>query len=98
MNFLMRPSHTAHADEPPVHEISKGTQHVTKPTATLEGLIAEDSFPNYFVDEIHGEVGGENGSVAGLSSKSDSPDLVNLSDVTEEEGWITIPQSIPLPF
>ena len=94
MNFLMRPSHTAHVDERPVHEISKGAQHSTKPSSTLEGLIAEESFSNYGVDEV----GGENGSVAGLSPKRDSLVQENLSDVTEEEGWITIPYSIPSLF
>ncbi|RVX02046.1 hypothetical protein CK203_025445 [Vitis vinifera] len=69
MNFLMRPSHTAHVDKRPVHEISKGAQHVTEPASTLEGLIAEESFSNNYMDEVKDEVGGENGSFAGLSSK-----------------------------
>ncbi|CBI29239.3 unnamed protein product, partial [Vitis vinifera] len=91
MNFLMRPSHTAHVDKRPVHEISKGAQHVTEPASTLEGLIAEESFSNNYMDEVKDEVGGENGSFAGLSSKRDSPVQDNISDVTEEEGWISIP-------
>lgn len=98
MNFLMRPLHPAHVDRPPVHEISKGPQRVPKPATTLEGLIDEDLSPGFFVDPANDEVKGENGSAAGLASKSDSCGLENLSDVTEEEGWIIIPNSILLPF
>lgn len=94
MNFLMRPSHTAHVDERPVNEIPKGAQHSTKPSTTLEGLIAEESFSDYGMDEV----GSENGSVSGLSSRRDSAVQDNLSDVTEEEGWITIPYGTPSLF
>ncbi|KAJ6313300.1 hypothetical protein OIU77_014749 [Salix suchowensis] len=86
MNFLLRPT---------THQVIK--EHVSAPVSahespapavTLEGLIAEDSFPQSEVRDMG--IGGENGSDA--ATKTDSLlVLENHSDVSEEEGWIVIP-------
>lgn len=102
MNFLLRSAQSAAADQPSVHDFSTDTHHMSKPSATLEGLIAEDPYPQYSAAEDGDgevdEVGGENGSIAGPSTKNDAPIVENHSDVNEEEGWITIPYSTSPPF
>ena len=89
MNFLLRPTtHQVIKEQVsapvPVHESPS-------PAVTLEGLIAEDSFPQSEVRDMG--IGGENGSVAATKNDS-SLVLENHSDVSEEEGWITIPYSM----
>ncbi|XP_057949278.1 uncharacterized protein LOC131144579 [Malania oleifera] len=95
MNFLLRPAQTVAAEQTSVREFPTDVQYASKPAATLEGLIAEDPYPQYSTADEHvGEndvVGGESGSVAGPSAKNDTPITENHSDVTEDEGWITIP-------
>lgn len=86
MNFLLRPTtHQVIKEQVsapvPVHESPS-------PAVTLEGLIAEDSFPQSEVRDMG--IGGENGSVAATKNDS-SLVLENHSDVSEEEGWIIIP-------
>ncbi|KAJ7953751.1 Heat-inducible transcription repressor [Quillaja saponaria] len=95
MNFLMR-STTHVASEPPsVNESLADTSYTSKSGPTLEGLIAEDPYPQYStVEDCEGETdgtGGENGSRAGINSKNDSSVVAKHLDVSEEEGWITIP-------
>ncbi|KAE9465615.1 hypothetical protein C3L33_02481, partial [Rhododendron williamsianum] len=63
---------------------------------TLGGLMAEDTYLRNSKAEDQGKDPtdgnwGENGSVMGASSKSDTPIVVNHIDVAEDEGWITIP-------
>ncbi|KAJ6771306.1 hypothetical protein OIU74_017695 [Salix koriyanagi] len=86
MNFLLRPT---------THQVIKeqvsapvSAHESLAPAVTLEGLIAEDSFPQSEVRDMG--IGGENGSDA--ATKTDSLlVLENHSDVSEEEGWIVIP-------
>ncbi|KAJ6721803.1 hypothetical protein OIU85_024852 [Salix viminalis] len=86
MNFLLRPT---------THQVIKeqvsapvSAHESPAPAVTLEGLIAEDSFPQSEVRDMG--IGGENGSDA--ATKTDSLlVLENHSDVSEEEGWIVIP-------
>lgn len=99
MNFLLRPAQSAAAEEPSAHESPADLNYKTKPAATLEGLIAEDPYPQYstVVDRNGGSVGveGEFGSVGGQSAESESSSVVKHSDVSEEEGCITIPCGMP---
>ncbi|KAK3223114.1 hypothetical protein Dsin_010139 [Dipteronia sinensis] len=97
MNFLLRSTHhvvaeQVHVLEPPPAEASP----LPIPTATFEGLIAEESFPRYSSgdddrDQESDGVGGENGGIGGHNAKNDSFVLENHTDVSDEEGWITIP-------
>ncbi|XP_058105414.1 uncharacterized protein LOC131248915 isoform X2 [Magnolia sinica] len=94
MNFLLRTAHSAAPDQPIIQELPSDTQLLPKPATTLEGLIAEDPFPKSGTEEdddrdIDG-VGVSNGSVAAPVAKNYVP-IENHSDVTEDEGWITIP-------
>ncbi|KAK4598395.1 hypothetical protein RGQ29_015744 [Quercus rubra] len=95
MNFLYRPTQNAAAEQPSIHESATDTLYKPKPGTTLEGLIAEDPNPEYSpVEDHYGEtvgVEGENGNVGGPCAKDESPALMEHSDVSEEEGWITIP-------
>ncbi|XP_002520139.2 uncharacterized protein LOC8287018 isoform X1 [Ricinus communis] len=105
MNFLQRYTTTHHnavtEHVPPVYEPPIDTRYASsKPSATLEGLIAEDPFQQsptateaHDDDAAHGStVAGENGRAGGgASAKNESIDVENHSDVSEEEGWITIP-------
>ncbi|KAA8529469.1 hypothetical protein F0562_033732 [Nyssa sinensis] len=67
------------------------TNHAT----TLEGFIAEDPFPQNSSAEDHDRetngVGGKNGGVLGPSLKNGSPIVQNHIEVTEDQGFITIP-------
>lgn len=95
MNFLMRPAQNADSEQPSTHESPADRHHKTKPAATLEGLIAEDPYPQFYNVEDHdgGDVGveGENDSVAGPSAENESSSGVKHSDVAEGEGFIAIP-------
>ncbi|KAM6558272.1 hypothetical protein CsatA_027511 [Cannabis sativa] len=102
MNFLMRSTQTAAAaDQVTVRESTAETHHIPKPTASLEALIADDPYRRYSALEDHdGEIenfGGEKGSIAVSDAKKDST-VSKHSDVSEEEGWITIPYSMTLPL
>ncbi|XP_031284246.1 uncharacterized protein LOC116142970 [Pistacia vera] len=95
MNFLLR-STTTTQHAVPEQESPAATSFLPKPSTTLEGLIAEDPYPRYSaVDDRDGETesaGDENGGgIEGSSEKNDSPAVENYTDVSEEEGWITIP-------
>ncbi|KAF3431408.1 hypothetical protein FNV43_RR26139 [Rhamnella rubrinervis] len=95
MNFLIRSTHHVAAEQPSFPETPAETHHMSKPTPTLEGLIAEDPFPQFStIEEQDGEtdgVGGENGNAACTGEIKESSTLAKHSDVSEEEGWITIP-------
>ncbi|XP_060963224.1 uncharacterized protein LOC115703035 [Cannabis sativa] len=95
MNFLMRSTQTAAAaDQVTVRESTAETHHIPKPTASLEALIADDPYRRYSALEDHDkeieDFGGEKGSIAVSDAKKDST-VSKHSDVSEEEGWITIP-------
>ncbi|KAL5826497.1 hypothetical protein ACOSQ3_018348 [Xanthoceras sorbifolium] len=95
MNFLIRSTHHVVAEQVHVSEPPVDASPLTKSTPTLEGLIEEESFPRYSSgDDLDHEtdgVGGDNGGIAGHSAKNDSSVVENHTDVSEEEGWITIP-------
>ena len=102
MNFLMRPAQNVAAEQPSTNESPADTHYKSKPAATLEGLIAEDPYPRYStVDNRNGgTVGGEgeNGSVGDPHGENESSPVVKHSDVSEEEGCITIPYSMSSQF
>lgn len=95
MNFLLRSNQTAVPELPPVQEFQAEAKHMSKPASTLEGLIAEDPFPvNTSASDPDGRndgVGSENSSFGGLNQKNETPMMENHIDVSEEEGWVTIP-------
>ncbi|KAJ4968697.1 hypothetical protein NE237_015398 [Protea cynaroides] len=94
MNFLLRTAQPSVPDQPAVQEIPTLPHPLPKTATTLEGLIAEDSDPPPPSNEDGDESGGFSGESNGLSSRSTKnrfPIVENHSDVTEDEGWITIP-------
>lgn len=98
MNFLLRSTTTQHvaAEQVSVQQESPAdTSFLPKPASTLEGLIAEDPFPLYSSsDDRDGESDGVGAEVSGIASsggKNDTSVVENHTDVSEEEGWITIP-------
>ncbi|PQQ08672.1 uncharacterized protein Pyn_14559 [Prunus yedoensis var. nudiflora] len=78
MNFLMRSSHVQRvsAEQPSVPEPPADVHPTPKSATTLEGLIAEDSYPQYSTIDDH--VG-------------ESEYRAKHYDVSDEEGWIAIP-------
>ncbi|KAL5553950.1 hypothetical protein UlMin_041351 [Ulmus minor] len=95
MNFLMRSTQTAAVEQPSAHEFPAETHQMSKPTASLETLIADNPYPQYSSVANHdGEIdgfGSENGHNSVPDAKKDSSIIAKHSDVSEEEGWITIP-------
>ncbi|CAI9092730.1 OLC1v1028053C3 [Oldenlandia corymbosa var. corymbosa] len=96
MNFLgLRSNQTAASAPASAPEIQKEVTHPLKRTATLEGLIAEDPFPDTMLaGSRNGETEGynyENGSFEHSNGKSDSHIEGGHIDVAEGEGWIAIP-------
>ncbi|CAI0379469.1 unnamed protein product [Linum tenue] len=96
MNFLLRSSsHHVAPEKVSAHEPAVDAQYMARPTKTLEGLVTEDPFPESPVARNRqggpDEVGDENGSDVGSASKKSSCVVEGHSDVSEEEGWITIP-------
>lgn len=103
MNFLLRSTPAVPAERPSVQETPPPVApYAPKPAITLESLISEMPFPQYsVVDDIDDEVdasAGENGSIAGNKENSGCASVGKHSDVSEEEGWITIPCSACLLF
>ncbi|XWS34040.1 hypothetical protein CRYUN_Cryun21dG0005300 [Craigia yunnanensis] len=93
MNFLLLRSNQQGTPEPPPvpEEVAEST-YVSKSVTTLEGLIAEDPFPEYPTVENHDrETNGFLGENAGLASDKYASVPDNHTDVSEEDGWITIP-------
>lgn len=90
MNFLMLRSNNS---QPSVKETQVEANYVTKTASTLEGLIAEDPFPESTSSETrisgNDEFGNENGTEAVSSGKNNQVD--SHIDVTEDDGSIVIP-------
>ncbi|TKY58797.1 hypothetical protein E2542_SST15868 [Spatholobus suberectus] len=93
MNFLMRSTTHVYSDrEKPSSTTPTPTPTPTTPepradgTSSLENLMSED--PYAAVEHFDGDA--ENGIVA-QSSKNDATVLAKHLDVSEHEGWITIP-------
>ncbi|CAN1321266.1 hypothetical protein LINPERPRIM_LOCUS31971 [Linum perenne] len=96
MNFLLRStSHHVMPEKVAVNEPAVDAQYMAKPSKTLEGLISEDPFPDSPMSRGHeggiDEVGSESGDDVGSATKKDSSVIEGHSDVSEGEGWITIP-------
>ncbi|CAD5323388.1 unnamed protein product [Arabidopsis thaliana] len=98
MNFLLRSASSA-THRPPVIEPPatppQPPPETAKPGVTLEGLIAEEHFPQYpSVDEDLDRVGDGSGDLDGngeSNAKSGGSGMERFSDVSEEQGWIAIP-------
>ncbi|KAF8100230.1 hypothetical protein N665_0229s0058 [Sinapis alba] len=86
MNFLLRSASSA-THRPPVSEPPPPTPPQPPPEATLEE--AEEPLPQYpsLEDHLHRAADGNGESDANI----DSSCIERFSDVSEEEGWISIP-------
>lgn len=101
MNFLLRSASSA-THRPPVSEPPAAPPQPPPETAksgsTLEGLIAEEPFPQYpSVEDLDRRLadGSRDDDGSGDSNvKSGVSGMERFSDVSEEEGWIAIPYSI----
>lgn len=95
MNFLMLRSNNQELQS--VKETQVEANYVTKAATTLEGLIAEDPFPESKSSETcnaeRDEFGDEDGRTA-VSSGKDSFQVDSHIDVTEDNGLIIIPYSM----
>ncbi|CAH8260889.1 unnamed protein product [Arabidopsis lyrata] len=98
MNFLLRSASSA-THRPPVSEPPatppQPPPETAKPGVTLEGLIAEESFPQYpsveeDLDRLANGSRDDDGS-GESNAKSGGSGMDRFSDVSEEEGWIAIP-------
>lgn len=99
MNFLLR------ATQPAVPEVSTAVEPeadsavkpTPRPTTTLEGLIAEEPFPSNSIENDANTNNNGDGVSSSLTevptSKSQAP-VGKYTDVSEEDGWITIPYSM----
>ncbi|XP_006827133.2 uncharacterized protein LOC18422398 [Amborella trichopoda] len=90
MNFLLRTAQPTILDSSGVPELPKDTSAAPKRPNTLEGLIAEDPFPTPSTSDDGNGFGVASGNAEGLNEKA-HVEIENHRDVTEEEGWITIP-------
>lgn len=94
MNFLMRSTQHVQrvpAEQPSVYEPPPDTHPPPKPaTTTLEGLVADDPYPQYSAIADHV---GENESEVehDVGAKTDSSVIAKHQDISDEEGWIAIP-------
>ncbi|KAI4328382.1 hypothetical protein L6164_020739 [Bauhinia variegata] len=95
MNFLMRSTTTVSAERSSIPDSRTETHQRAASGSTLENLISGEPYARYTtIGEYEGEtneVAGENGSITGAHSKTDVPTVAKHSDVSEEEGCITIP-------
>lgn len=98
MNFLLRSASSA-THRPPVSEPPATPPQPppeTKHGVTLEGLIAEEPFPQYpSVEDLDRMADGSRDDDGNGESNAKSG-MERFSDVSEEEGWIAIPYSITL--
>ncbi|KAI3467400.1 hypothetical protein Pfo_024063 [Paulownia fortunei] len=92
MNFLMLRSNNQELQS--VKETQVEANYVSKAAATLEGLIAEDPFPESTPSETcnseSDELGDENGRTA-VTSEKNNVQVDSHIDVTEDDGLIIIP-------
>ncbi|KAK8977277.1 hypothetical protein V6N11_021363 [Hibiscus sabdariffa] len=94
MNFLLSRSNQQATPEPlpPVPEEVAESISASNSVTSLEGLIAEDQFPEYPTVENHdAQTNGYFGENAGVGNDKKSSVPENHIDVSEEDGWITIP-------
>ncbi|XP_073526068.1 uncharacterized protein [Phyllobates terribilis] len=102
MNFLLRASQaaapaTTDHPTPPLPASSPApipidSSNQSKQGATLEGLISDEKLSSLYANEDRASRGGsENGSAGTTYLKDHTPIPNRHLDVTEDEGWITIP-------
>ncbi|KAG1333949.1 hypothetical protein COCNU_03G000680 [Cocos nucifera] len=96
MNFILRTAQPVTSDLPSVPEAEhhKEARPTQNRATTLEGLIAEDRFPNFPIGEDDGK--DNDGASAVGAEAQDSENQVafgNHTDVTEDEGCIIIPNN-----
>ncbi|KAK4261177.1 hypothetical protein QN277_004214 [Acacia crassicarpa] len=95
MNFLARSATSVSAERPSVPKYHTDPRQTTSSTSTLETLISEDSFKHSSItEEYNREIDGaegEDGTMTTMNSIDDFPGVAKHSDVSDEEGWITIP-------
>ncbi|KAF9608153.1 hypothetical protein IFM89_007539 [Coptis chinensis] len=91
MNFLLRSAQPVVPDQPTSHDLSADFRPDSKAPTTLEGLIADHTFLQPENGDRDNGVGGQSGGIGVSSAKNEVPVVGNHSDVTELEGWITIP-------
>lgn len=97
MNFLLWSTQPAPSGLPPVNENNAGPNPLLRPMSTLESLITDDPFPSYESSEDKREIdslGSSDGLSMGQSLTADVLFMDKHSDVSEEEGCITIPCSM----
>lgn len=97
MNFILRTAQPVTSDLPsvPESEHHKEVRPSQKRATTLEGLIAEDQFPNSPTGEDDGKVNDGAGDVGAEAQDSENQVAFgNHTDVTEDEGCIIIPYSM----
>ncbi|CAN8269147.1 unnamed protein product [Cochlearia groenlandica] len=95
MNFLLRSASSAnHRPPPSVSEPPAASPQLPPPgSTTLEGLIAEETFPQYpsVEDRVADGSRDDDACNGELDSKAGGFGMERFSDVSEEEGWIAIP-------
>ena len=98
MNYILRATQIQPVapELPSVDEVEpqEPLQPISKPVTTLEGLIAEDPYPNHPTnDDIEKDNEGsvDASAVAANSGLKNHVSIGNHFDVTEDEGWIMIP-------
>lgn len=94
MNFLsLRSNQTATSEQQQQQQSDQ--ENKAKPTTTLEGLIDEDPFPPTPLHNAGRELSSKFGSGgAAFNADNNSSSLENHVDVTEDQGWITIPYKV----
>lgn len=92
MNFLLRQSPTVAAEQPSVNGSNIDTHKMSRSVTTLEGLIAEDPPPIDSAEDSGGVAAKyEDVSIVGSDTSGDASLMGKHLDVSEEDGWITIP-------
>lgn len=91
MNFLVR---TAYPIAPEVPSDTEVQSHTSVPTSTLEGLIAEESSPSHSTEDDADAQSDGFGDVGSSAPDSNSSNQGKHSDISEDDGWIAIPNSM----
>lgn len=89
MNFLSLRSNSQNASS---QQQKSDQENQAKPSTTLEGLIDEDPFPPTPSNNAGRDFNSKFGAAFSATSKVSG--LENHVDVTEDQGWITIPNSM----
>lgn len=93
MNFLLRSTNSTASNLASISE-DKETLSTPLPAKTLEGLIAEDPFPLLSDDANKDNNGGVLGTFTAGPIAMNQASIRGHVDVSEDDGWITIPCSM----